>query len=189
MTPLNSYPATASKFSSNRAGSWSPKSAPNSLDHGLVVHLYLHTITTCRYISNIAWWWPSSVYDLVLQVKLHTRSIATSKFRFSKPLRPFPNLHNYNLQVYLSLHSILASEYMLPGSFHLRNYTYTPVSTDTKVSTRYTGVVLIVDGYMPLKLKCIESQYKSYMQSGRICIVISDALQWRATQSCRRMTQ
>jgi len=43
---------TASKYSSNIARSWPPSASPNSLDHGLQVHLQTRSITASECISE-----------------------------------------------------------------------------------------------------------------------------------------
>jgi len=76
-------PSAASKYSSNLAQSRPPSVSPNSLNHGLQVHLQTRSITTSKCISKLTQSRPPSAsltpLDLSLRVHLQTRSIAASK--------------------------------------------------------------------------------------------------------------
>jgi len=67
-------PSTASKYLSNLARSEPPSVSPNSLNHGLQVHLQTRSITASKCISRLAPFRPASSHDHGLQVPLQTRS-------------------------------------------------------------------------------------------------------------------
>jgi hypothetical protein len=125
---------TASKCISQLAGSRRPTASPNSLDHGLQVHLQTRLITVSKCISKLARSRPRSVspnsldhglqvctimasncispnsLDRGLQVHLQTRSItAINCISRLGRLRP-PSSHDNGLQVHLQTRSISASE-------------------------------------------------------------------------------
>ena len=76
---------TASKYSSNLARSWRPSASPNSLDHGLQVHLQTRSITASKCISKLARYWPPSSLDYGLQFRSITASKCISKLARSRP--------------------------------------------------------------------------------------------------------
>jgi len=75
---------TASKYSSNLARSWPPSASPNSLNYGLQVHLWVHSISVSKCVSTFARSRrPSaslSSLDRSLQVHLQRCSITASKY-------------------------------------------------------------------------------------------------------------
>jgi len=95
----------ASKYSSNLARSCPPSTSPNWLDHSLQVYLqsrsitaskfapsrppisYLHTrsITAFNFISKLAWSWPPSVSQNLLDCSPQVRTVTASKLARSQP--------------------------------------------------------------------------------------------------------
>jgi len=71
-------PSTASKYSSNLARSRPSSASPNSLDHGIQVHLHTPSITASKCISKLARLRPTSSHEHDLQVHLQSRSITAS---------------------------------------------------------------------------------------------------------------
>jgi len=117
--PSTASRSTTSKYSSNLALSYPATSAsPNSLDHGLGVYLWVHSILLSNCISKVARSWPQSAslcsLDLGLQLHLHTRSITASQCisEFPQCRSPIasPNSLDDGLQVHLWVHSISVSK-------------------------------------------------------------------------------
>ena len=106
--------STASKYSSNLDRSWPPSASPNSLHHGLQVHLQTRSITASKCISKLSRLQPPSAslssLDHGPQVHLQTPRITASKFARLWPPSASPNSLDYGLQVHLSVHSISASK-------------------------------------------------------------------------------
>jgi len=101
---------TASKFARSR-----PQSAsPNSLDHGLQVHLSTSSITASQCISKLARSWPPSVspdsLDYGLQVHMIMPFKCISKLARSWPPSASLSSLNLSLQVHLHTRSITASK-------------------------------------------------------------------------------
>jgi len=94
---------TTTNDSSNLAWSGSPSESPNSLNHGLQVHLHSRSITATKCISKLARLKPPSLQHHGLQVHLHTRTIVASKcitnLARSLPSTVHPNSHDYGLLV------------------------------------------------------------------------------------------
>jgi len=114
--------STSSQYSFNLVRSWPPSASPNSLDHGLQVHLWvqLHlglevhletrTIMASKCISEFTRSWPPSSYNNGLQVHVQTRPITASKFATSCPPSASQNSLDYGLQMHLWVHSIRSSQ-------------------------------------------------------------------------------
>jgi len=98
--------STTSKYSSNLDRSWSPSASPNSLDHGLQVHLQTRSITTSKCISQL--------HDFSLQMHLQTRSITASMCISELNMIPaskcISELLDLDLQMHLQTRSIMASK-------------------------------------------------------------------------------
>ena len=84
-------PSTASKYSSYLAQSWPASVSPNSLNHGLRVHLQTRSITTSTCISRLAGLPPASSHDYHLQVHIF-------KLARSQPPSVSPDTLDYSLQ-------------------------------------------------------------------------------------------
>jgi len=128
---LQTHSITRSEYLSNLAQSRPPSVSPNSLNHGLQVHLQTRSITASMCISRLAGFWPASSHDHLLQVHLQTRSITAWKFATSWPPSAYlqsrsftaskciskytrlwppsasPKLLHHGLGVYLCVHSII----------------------------------------------------------------------------------
>jgi len=80
---LQTHSITASKCISQFTQSRALSASPNSLYHGLQVHLSVHSISGCNSISKLALSRPPSAsfssLDLSLQVHFQTRSIKASQ--------------------------------------------------------------------------------------------------------------
>jgi len=133
-------PSTSSKYSSNLARSRPRSVSPNSLDHGLQVHLQTRSITASKCMPNSL--------DHCLQVYQQTRSITACKFTRSWPpsaylqtrsitasksiselCRLLPSSASsksldYRLQAHLQSRSIMASEYI--SEFTRSSFSGTP---------------------------------------------------------------
>jgi len=96
---------TAFKF----ARLWPPSVSPNSVDHGLQVHLQTHTITASKVARSRH---PGS-HDHGLEAHPHTRSMTISecisKFTRSWRQSASPNQLDYQPRVHLQTRSITAS--------------------------------------------------------------------------------
>jgi len=93
-----------------------PNTPPLSLNQGLQIHLYPHSITALKFISKLPRSWPLSAspnsLDHNLQRYLQTRTFTASK-NISKLARSWPPIsHDHGLQVHLQTRSITASECM-----------------------------------------------------------------------------
>jgi len=84
-------PSTASKYLPIHAWAQPPGACPNSLDHGLQVHLQTRSITTCTCFFRLPWLLPASSYDHHLQVHLQSGSSIACMFAWSLP--PSAYLH------------------------------------------------------------------------------------------------
>jgi len=108
---------TASNCISKLAQSRPQSASPNSLDHGLQVHLSTRSITACKYISKLARLRPPNVspdsLDYSLQVRTITASNCISKLAQSRPRNASPNSLDHGLQVHLSTRLITASKYIV----------------------------------------------------------------------------
>jgi len=110
--------STASKYTSNVARSYPASASSTSLNHGLSVHLWVHSISVSYYISNLARSRPQraspNLLDHGLPVHLQTHSITASKciseFTRSRTPSTSPNWLDHGLGVYLWVHSILLSK-------------------------------------------------------------------------------
>ena len=109
------------KYYSNLAWSFPASASPNSLNHGLPVHLWVHSIAVSNCISKLARSQPqsaspNSLYHS-LQVHLWVHSISASKcicnLSRSRPQSAPLSSLNLSLQVHLSTHSITASKYIV----------------------------------------------------------------------------
>ena len=119
-------PSITSKYSSNLAQSQPASTLPNSLNHGLRVHIQIQSITASKlarlqplkFILTLAQSWPPSLHDHSLQEHLHTRSIEALECisKFTQSWSPnllnhglpsvCPNSLHYGYQVHLWVHSI-----------------------------------------------------------------------------------
>ena len=105
---VTSRTITASNCISKLAHSQPQCVSPNSLDHGVEVHLQSRSITASKCIFDLEWSPPPSSYDHSLQVHLLTHSITASKcISTIAQLRP-PRSPHLGLQVHLPTHPITA---------------------------------------------------------------------------------
>jgi len=115
---MNSVPAcrplTTSKYLSNLTRSRRARVSPNSLDHGLQVHLQTHLIMASKFISRPARLRAASLHNHGLQVHLYTCLIPASKciseFTRSQSPSASPIPLDPGLQVHLWVHSISVSK-------------------------------------------------------------------------------
>ena len=129
---LQSRSIIACKCISKLARSQPQRASPNSIDHGLQVHL-LSSLDLGLQVHLL------SSLDLGLQVHLQTRSITASKC-FSRLARlRSASSHDHGLQVHLQTRSITASMYI----FNERRWVY----RDTGVTEvhRVTGSIYSAD--------------------------------------------
>jgi len=109
------------RYSSNLTWSWPPSASPNSHNHGILVHVSVHSISASKCISSLARSLPPSVSLSSLnpgfQVRLHTWSITTpkciSEFTWSRPPCESPHSLAPSLQVYLQSCSTTFRKYIL----------------------------------------------------------------------------
>ena len=96
----------ASRCISNRAPLRPPSASPNSLFHGLQMHLQTSSIMA----SNFARLGPPTAsptsHNHCLQVHIQIRTITASTFAWLRPPSASPNSLHYGLQVHLWVHSI-----------------------------------------------------------------------------------
>ena len=108
---------TASNCMSKLAQSRPQSASPNSLNHGLQVHLSTRSIMASKCISKLARLRPPSVspdsLDYSLQVRTITASNCISKLARSRPRNASPNSLDHGLQVHLSTRLITASKYIV----------------------------------------------------------------------------
>jgi len=102
------------KCISRLAQSRPPSASPNSLDHGLPVHLQTRSITASKLARSRPPSAALTLLDLGLQVHLQTPSITASKcssqFTRSRPPTASPDSIDHGLQVHLQTRPIMASK-------------------------------------------------------------------------------
>jgi len=110
--------STTSKYTSNLDRSWPPIASPNSLDHGLQVHLWVQIDLALQVHLWVTRSWPPSASpnspDHGLQVHLQTRSMTASKciseFNSITGSKCISKLLDLGLQMHLQTPSITASK-------------------------------------------------------------------------------
>jgi len=129
---------TASKFISKLARSRPPSVSPDSIDHGLQVHLWVHSISASQCISKLARSWPPSAslnyLHLGLPVHLQTRLITASKCISKLARSGAPSVSPDSLNYSLKGRTIMASKCVSPTSLDhgLQVYLQIPSITASK---------------------------------------------------------